>query len=702
MPHLRDRASFRRLPAAVALAMALAAPAFADGAVTLSIVDRVGREIPSGFVLKRPDGGPVAAAGDGPGAAVAAGPWRMIPDASPRLAREITVVEGEKLPVRIKAPDGLWLGFVRRNGPPEWVLVFPKPATAMATALAAFDLSRGDEEGLLAVSRPGVPAATQAAALALARSSYGAPMQDRTAAGYARWDRAHVWAGRILAAAGDASDVERLAAEPRPHDVYDDLAIAAQIERRLGRIGQGRLVELANGKATRAAAAATLLHQAGIARGDERLAELLQAPEAGSSHVWYRAWLAALPLRSAQVEAAFAAEVKRLLARDAEIAALPGEARQKATNEHRVMLLPLVLRAMASGNDDQLEQLTSRPVDAAAELAPLVRNPEALARFAMADYADDDFVGLRIVANLCALAGGAEDPVLRALDAAAREAGAKAAQARNNLAPAVARALPEQFATVLAIMASHCRPAAPAAAWLTDQSDLPLTSWIPQPWRFDDLIGYLANHKWEEEFYWGRLDLWLETVPPERIEAALEAKGPAGNAYPLDLYRAYRRVATRANFLYPRAEEAGSLAAMRREPGGRPYVIADKRHDGGVAGIAELRVETAASATRFRIRLEQRPYYRPVGLFGTQGDRSEWKFHPYTLERGRKLIQGVRLMRADQAVELKEVAPGEGDSATFEAARIEDWSQLVLALDLALFDDRRQLLFELYAPPPGP
>src|SRR5205085_8916424 len=132
-----------------------------------------------------------------------------------------------------------------------------------------------------------------AAALSQARAAYGRPLEDRTAIGFARWGMAHRWAGRILAAFGDAADVERLTSDKALYNAPDDLLIAARIEQRLGTIGHGRVLALADlDRSDRAAAAAVLLYQADVPHAEDRLSVLLAEPPPSDSDIWYRALLA--------------------------------------------------------------------------------------------------------------------------------------------------------------------------------------------------------------------------------------------------------------------------------------------------------------------------------------------------------------------------------------------------------------------------
>jgi hypothetical protein len=140
---------------------------------------------------------------------------------------------------------------------------------------------------------------------ALARAEYGKPATDKSASGRAAWSSAQTFAARILGALGDASDVERLTQDKVLYGAYTDMIIVARIEQRLGTIDHGRVVAMAdNGATDRAAAAAILLHQAGIAHGSARLIELLHATGDARYLTWRQAWAAALSLPGARVDEA--------------------------------------------------------------------------------------------------------------------------------------------------------------------------------------------------------------------------------------------------------------------------------------------------------------------------------------------------------------------------------------------------------------
>jgi hypothetical protein len=110
-----------------------------------------------------------------------------------------------------------------------------------------------------------------------------------------------------------------------------------------------------------------------------------------------------------------------------------------------------------------------------------------------------------------------------------------------------------------------------------------------------------------------------------------------------------------------------------------------------------VRVEPRDDATRIYVRLDQRPYYGSSGLIETRTNRAEWKFHPYTLDRGRKLIRDVTLMKNDRALAIKELPPDANGDPVFEAPRLDSFAGAVLQIDLAMFEESRPLLFELFA-----
>jgi hypothetical protein len=229
------------------------------------------------------------------------------------------------------------------------------------------------------------------------------------------------------------------------------------------------------------------------------------------------------------------------------------------------------------------------------------------------------------------------------------------------------------------------------------EASLPNTSWIPRPSVEREVLGYLTNPNWSGDFNWRQVDMVLETVQLEKIEAALAATPAKAPSYPIDLYLAYRRVATRANYLFPGYFEAGFLDATRRDLTGRPYVLASKDAEGGVAGIASVSIESGSDRSLFKIHLNQRAYFQSTALIETRKDKSEWKFFPYTQDNGRRLISSIKLKRNDEPIAVKEMGPDGSGSIIFEAPPITDWSGVVLQVDLSMFSDTRQLIFELFA-----
>src|SRR5262249_10429738 len=98
--------------------------AAADGSVGLTITDRLGRALPAAFSLPGRDGrvAVTSAAPDKP-VQVPAGAWRIVPSADARLARDISVADGQKLDVAIKAADGVWvLADPDYQADAEWIL----------------------------------------------------------------------------------------------------------------------------------------------------------------------------------------------------------------------------------------------------------------------------------------------------------------------------------------------------------------------------------------------------------------------------------------------------------------------------------------------------------------------------------------------------------------------------------------------------
>jgi hypothetical protein len=683
------------------------AAAVADGSVTLTIVDRLGRQNAALFSLAGTDGKTVALSEKaGKPVSVAAGNWRLIPQSDAALAQQIAVTEGQNLAVTIRAPDDVWLSVSADYlASPRRLLVRLKNPAGLASALIKFDLSRSYNEPL-AARRPDVAPATAAAALTLARNVYARPAEDRTQADAIKSLNAHIWAGRILAAVGDAADVERLTANRPLYDAYNDLLIAARIERRLGTLDHGRVNAAAAGASERAGLAAAVLRQAGLTNWDKKLSETLLKTMTKPPLVFD--WLAAVPIVSPVADQAFAAEVDRLVARTNEIAGLPPNQKNSAFNYHSLLVPPLIMRALLKDDDKALLKLSSYPIPASylSSLALFVANPEAIARFMLLQSEGehpDDRAALMEVASLCQAAELLDAPdaerFWRTLVAIAREAGARASsQRRAKLAPAVARSLPNNFANYFLLSASVCRPTALVAARLVNgaQAGLPYTSWIPRPELVDQIVSILLNPDWSSSFKWRQVDMVMETLSSEKIEAVLAAKGVTSLPYPLDVYLAYRRVATRANYMFPGYYEGGSLGAMRRGVTGRPYVLASKNAEGGVMGIASVRVDASPAASRFHVRLDQRAFYYSGGLIETRTKRSDWKFHPYTVNGGRRLISRVRLMRNGTPIELKEVGAADGD-IVFAGQPITDWSGVTLEIDLAMFDNKRQLLFDLFA-----
>jgi hypothetical protein len=693
------------------LAPLIGVAAAADGTIAVRIADRLGHAEAAAFSVTDNTGAVIAGPAD-PGQTVAVPPggWIVIPKLDPRLAERVTVGDGQALSVQITQPNGLWLSFWDRGDhPARWTIVEPKQPGAIAAALARFDFSRLNYT--LAARRPEVLPSAAEAALALARAEYGKPATDKSASGREAWSSAQTFAARILGALGDASDVERLAQDKVLYGAYTDMIIVARIEQRLGTLDHGRVVAMAdNGATDRAVAAAILLHQAGIAHGSARLIELLHATGDARYLTWRQAWAAALSLPGARVDDAFAAQLQRLQARAAAIAALPEAQGASAFNEYGSTRLPLLIHAMVAERDDQLRQLAQQPLATyePIDLAPFVANPGALASLLMTMQRNDTD-RLTAVANLCAIADLAPPSdanlVLKELADTVLADGQREAARRTDLAPAQARALPYDYLDFLTTLSGPCRPAKPIAKYFVEHNDgmLPSASWIPLDWMQDTTVGYLLGAK---NNYWNpKVEAMLEGIPPDRLEALLDAKGDAAKAYPFNVYRAYHQVATRAGFLFPSYDEAGYLAAMRLDTiASRPYVFgriepADKDYGGGVSGVASVRLEPLDRVTRVHIRLNQSPYYHFSGflLEPRNGDLKQWELYPYTLDRGRRLISAVKLAKGTESIAVTERGLDPDGAFVFEIGRrLDDVAGTVLELDLAYLDQTRQLLLELY------
>ncbi len=705
-------AALRRALVTIALA-ALAwsvatAPSAAEGSASLTVIDRVGQSVPVVAVLRDASGKEVArSAGPGEPVHAAAGKWTIFPDGNADRAQPIELADGASQSVTMRANDAIWFKLWVADKHPDYNLLLRlKSREALSTLLPKLRFT-DSRDSAYATPRPEASAETRAAALRLAREELAKPVPAASGENDgAPWKTARVWANRILDVLGDESDATTFPA-------------AARIESRLGLLGKGTVVaKLAAGDKT-SGSAAFWLHRSGYEAGD---AFLLQAA-AKVDPPWVFGSLLDFP--PDEVRAAMVAAAQRYAARAKEIAA----GAKDETNEYDVLSLPVLFFLAAYGPDDALATLLENFEIAPADtryLAVLAADPAQFADYlltashldeAASEDALNQAVGLSATSWLAALCGAAE--TLPPQQAAALWTHLRDALAERSYARAATFQIPGGWANSFKIYASgrfltqagYCTP----NRWVTLQylgqdggnwsGWIPTVDWIPFYWREEEFVDLLIKNATEKRIY-GTSDLadQLDLIPPDRFEALLAAKGGAGDLYPINLYRAYHSVASHANGAFPRLDIR--VASDVEE---RPYVMGrtdvkqpGDRYNGAVSGIARLRPELVEGRIRLHLSLEQvTSYQAQLQIFGRDDLGGQYKpaegGQRYVIDRGRALIEAVKLWRASTPIPLTEKGI-DGDGAfVFEAEAGEAGIEgLAAEVDLAYFTDRRQLVFELY------
>jgi hypothetical protein len=585
-----------------------------------------------------------------------------------------------------------------------------KGQAELAAALRRLALARPIRSAYLAMRRVGVEATARSGALDLARRELTKKDADSDPKSQANSAAARKWAYCILSAWGEDEDAARLA---RAGASWVDIAVAARIEARLGTISRGHVAALLDQPGRSEAADAALeLHEAGVRKGDDWLRHnvILAAADDGSGFLDYEAvWYALLQFSPEETRPAFLNQLERYRKRAIEIDALTPERRKSEYNQHGGTLFPILLFFLFNGGDE-LKALADIPVQytTVPSLSFFTLDPSRLVPFFF-----DTNSRLIDAAELSALlaAGGLLLPseerrgYVDALQTAVYRASYPILAARPELIRPVIEATASAYGAYLAEIAAFAHPSKSAAKYLAQQNDqmLPLTSWIPEPWKDEEYLDLLLGG---DAFESDRLDTLLDTMPPRRFEEILARKGDAGKGYPFDLYAAHHKVVDRANFAFPGWSEGGYFAAaLRGETDARPYVFGrkedeDQSYAGGLAGLLSLRPERIGDRIALHLRLDQQAYYDFDGGFLElrQGDVTKWAAHAFTLDGGRPLIAAVCLFRDEAEIAVSEGARDQDGNLLFEATQPgPDLVGLTAVVELRYFDQLRAIGFDLFA-----
>jgi tetratricopeptide (TPR) repeat protein len=678
----------------------------AAGSVSLTVTDRLGRSFPVVAVLRGADGKEIArSAAPGEPVRAAPGQWTIFPFSDPERAQPVELGDGASIQVTIHAPDAIWFKLHRGDNRPDYdLLLRQKDRKAVAELLPRLRFVR-DRDRPYALPRPDASPEARAAALRVAREELAKPIaasSGASEAGAPPWKAARVWANRILDAIGEASDAH-------------GLPTSARIELRLGLLAKGTVAAAISAGDDTAASAALWLHAAGYDAGDALILD--SAAEAR------RPWVfgALLDFPPEAVRPAMISAAQRYVARAKEIAA----GSQDRFNRYEQHIFPVILFLSAYGPDDVLATVLDHfeaYVEDTPILGVLAADPAQFADYLISASGLDDATSFETMdhaadvlqISLARLCGAAEtlgrseaESMWARLYRAMYERVAEKHQtyyAASEVTPDVR--YPTFAAEGFLTRAGHCT----TNRWVTRQyleqdsgnwsGWIPYLDWIPRYWqeqqKVDLLIKYTGNIAGTSDF----LDQ-LDLIPHDRLEALFAAKGTQSDTYPIDIYRAYHSVASHANGAFPPFP-----VRVTSDAEARPYVMGRTgqlgEYDGVVSGIAKLRPELVEGRLRLHLFLEQvTSYAAHFQVFGR--DNLFGQYTPadggqrYIIDHGRALIEAVKLLRGNVAVPVTDKGLDEEGALVFEAEVGDSGIESLIAeIDLGYFDDRRQLVFELF------
>jgi tetratricopeptide (TPR) repeat protein len=696
------------LCAFAAIAVSTSSVWAADGAVTLVVSDRLGRTAPAVAVLSGADGKEVARSSKpGDPAHVAPGNWFVAPAEAPEHKQAVAVADGAAVTVKLAAGDSVWLRFYNGDKQPySYLLMRQKKPDALAQLLPRLRFV-GSRSSPAAMPRPGFTDEQRAAALKIARAELAKPVPASKPddPNDPPWRAARDWASRILYALGEAPD--------------GDYWMTAAAENRQGRLGDGKTAEAARGTGNLAVPSALALYAAGYSSAGP----VLLAATADAKHPEVFRTLLQFPAQS--VSDRMVAGAEHFVARNKEL----GDKAHDEWNTYRNAAIPALLFLLAHGPDDVLAKLLDNldldsdeiPIVAAAaadpgQFADLLIAGSGLDEAKSANAFEVAAIGFwppSIPSSLSLLCGAAETLT-------PAEANAMWARLFQTVSQRVAvkdKAFdngtgdPARYGYYAAgnffTRAGHCLTNRWILGTYLAQNGgnwsgwIPLVDWIPFYWdeqkHIDAVVAGAAKNISSTSPFAEQLDL----ISHPRLEELLTAKGDAGKAWPLDVYRAYHAVASHANGAFPTFPIRVASDADRR-----PYVMGRTKqpgtYDSVVNGIAYLRPELVDSKLRLHLKLEQViGYSAHFQMFGQ--DDLGGQYRPsdggqrYFIDRGRALVEAIKVWRKDTATAATPAGiDADGDLVYEMDAGSSGVEGMIVELDLAYFDDRRQLVFPIY------
>jgi hypothetical protein len=266
---------------------------------------------------------------------------------------------------------------------------------------------------------------------------------------------------------------------------------------------------------------------------------------------------------------------------------------------------------------------------------------------------------------------------------------------------------------------SACRPSETAASFFYDgertlKDVKAVPPWIPSPWSeaefiaaaakgtpnqlHEDHLGFVPFERLRAGFL-TEAELARDLVPFGQQRAALSADAANARTPGHALRLAYHRAFFRVNYA---PHDRLALDGIER----RPYLLRAIDHvnySGALSGMVLVRPRRDGDRLTLHIKVDQAAYYDVQGSgigagIATGGSRAGWKHHKYVEKDGRLLLDKLVLRRHGKEIPLTEQPPRDDGWFVFDAGSVpEGFAGLTLAIDVALFDDRRTLFYDLFA-----
>lgn len=657
--------------------------ATATSTLRLILIDAAGQRLAAPFVLLDESGSILAESGDDLPLAVSPGLYQLAAQQDLGLSTSVQIAAGETMTVHLEAPRSLWLPFAR-DDPAHPLILFRALPDAETRRLIRSHVIHRELESIRAFPRLAASAEEIEQALDLARKAILPLGQEPITDAEAAWKetaQARVEARRILAVHGKEEDAALLLNHVLPFwgDGIQGALAAAYAEARLGRLENGVVrAAIDTQDENRRYAVASALQAFGQLEAD---AELLRWIETASALTSERFLVLARSMDLPEITEAY-----RKLVGDFIHATRAGET---AYFPH-VGLEHLI----AFGSDADWKLLSDAlaladpnlHVSIAATLAPYAADPLMLTGFIAEEASKDSLTRAQV--GICQLLR------LRGPDAFAR-----INQAIQEQINARWRALNNSRDTYIQYLldAGGCWPNETAARYYhTGESKLGKKYfgqiWMPEPWHESEILARDAEGTLSGNYF----DL-TDHIPIERIVAAHAAASNSSIADP-QLRIAYRKTVTRAG------QYAGTHAyedGLER----RPYLL---RHiyapdySGAISGMAVVDPQLHEDgALSIRLRLEQVPYYHGccdlASTIANDNNLSAWLHAPYLDHGGSELVKSIRLFRFGEEVPVRVTGPHARGWRIEAEPSDRGLAGLYLMVELDLFGDRRELIFDLFA-----